>query len=107
MLKAGFSTVDITPACDAAMVGGWTDLPVLGYRGSLSANTVVLEKDGEKIAIVSAELCQITTELTDFVREETERRFGIPKKNVHVAATHVHSGPKVSNDPGDRPHLQL
>ena len=101
MLMAGFSTVDITPACDAGLVGSWTDLPVKGYRGSLSANTVVLEKNGETLAIISAELCQIPNEVCDFVREEVERRFGIPKKNVLVAATHVHSGPKVTNNPSD------
>ncbi|NLD87176.1 MAG: hypothetical protein GX633_02825 [Clostridiales bacterium] len=100
-LRAGFSVVDITPPLNAPVVGSWTDRKIDGYKGPLSANTVVLEKNRERIAIISAELCEPETSLSNFVREEVERRFNIPKKNVFVAATHVHSGPKVTNDPND------
>ena len=99
--KAGFFQTDITPPLHVPCAGSWTDVAVTGYLEPLKANAVVLDDGQSKAAIVSLELCGACETLTNDIRREIERRCGIPEDNVLVHTTHVHSGPKTTDDPND------
>lgn len=107
MISAGFYRVDITPPLDAPVVGSWTDLDITGYSGPLMANALVLEDGCSKTAIVSVEIAGIENGLCDQARREIESRCGIPYERIILCSTHVHSGPKTTEEADDHYSQQL
>ena len=62
-------------------------------RDDLFAKAVVLEQDGEGMALISCDLCVITVELARQAAAQVEQQTGIPACRVLIAATHTHTGP--------------
>jgi len=99
--KAGFFQTDVTPPLHIPCAGSWTDVDITNYLEPLKANAVVLDDGQNKAAIVSLELCSVSEMLANDIRREIEQRCGIPEGNVLVHTTHVHSGPKTTDDLDD------
>ncbi len=97
MLKVGVSCVDITPPVGIGLVGFAEREPSsIGVHDRLKANSVVIS-DGETTAVlVSSDLLYVDDSLVKMVREEANRRTGIPKKQITVVCTHTHYGPAVT-----------
>jgi len=95
-LKVGVAERVITPPVGVPL-GGYAGRPSpsVGVHDDLHARALVLEVGGERAAVVSLELLYPTPELVKAVREEAERRAGVPADSVLVAAVHTHSGPSV------------
>lgn len=95
-LKVGVSERVITPPIGIPM-GGYAGRPgpAVGVHDDLKARALVIEAGGERAAVVSLDLLYPTPELVKEVREEAERRVGVPAESVVVAAVHTHSGPSV------------
>ncbi|MCC6050671.1 MAG: neutral/alkaline non-lysosomal ceramidase N-terminal domain-containing protein [Thermofilum sp.] len=95
-LKVGVAERVITPPVGVPL-GGYAGRPgpSVGVHDDLHARALVLEAGGERAALVSLELLYPTPELVKVVREEAERRAGVPADSVLVAAVHTHSGPSV------------
>jgi hypothetical protein len=95
-LRVGVSHADITPPPGTPMEG------YIGRRGvsqgvhdRLFAKATVLEDgSGKKFAIVSVDLIGVGEWIVNSARKRIESRTGIIDKNVMIAATHTHSGPR-------------
>jgi len=67
--------------------------PATGVHDDLYVTALVVESGGGKAAIVAADLIGFSLEFTAGVRDEVERRTGIPGANVALCASHTHYGP--------------
>ncbi len=93
---AGAAKIDITPSCSVWMDGMIRTHPSQGVHDSLSARALVLangEDRAEAFAIVSVDVCVLSTEQASTVRTMVARRTDIPANQIMVATTHTHSGP--------------
>ncbi len=95
-LRAGFGMRDITPPPGVGMSSYAADSrQAVGFRQRLRARAIVLEDaDGQRIALVVADLGQISLLLHRRVAERTLRsgsRVGADR--LILSATHTHSGP--------------
>ena len=94
MLSAGFSKISISPPLGAPLAGFAARKGVCeGIHDELYARSLVIENDGNAIAFVSVDVLAVSSEFVESVREKIERRTGIKKKSVMIAATHTHAGP--------------
>ncbi len=94
-LQVGTSRVKITPPLGTPMAGYYYMRGAEGVHDDLYARTIVIEKDGEKVAIVSCDLIEISAELASEVRERAEKSTGIPADHIMIGATHSHTGPVI------------
>lgn len=100
-LRAGAGQADITPPKTGYYLGGWTraDRVAKGQSTRLYANTLVLQRGNQKIALVAAELFSIPAGLQEDVAREV-KDLGFDQGTVLLAASHTHSGPGgFSNNP--------
>src|SRR3954471_6000767 len=93
-LRAGAGQADITPPQTGYYLGGWTraDRMAQGQSSRLYANTLVLQRGGQKVALVAAELFAIPAGM----QEDIARRvspLGFDRTTVLLQASHTHSGP--------------
>lgn len=94
MLSAGFSKISISPPIGAPLAGFAARQGVCeGIHDELFARSLVIEKEGNAVAFVSVDLLAVSSEFAGQVRENIERRTGIKKASVMIAATHTHAGP--------------
>jgi neutral ceramidase len=95
-LRVGIGHVDITPPSPTPMEGYIERSGVSqGVHDRLFAKAAVLEDaSGKKVAVISVDLIGVGKWIVDFARKGIESRIGIPRKNVMIAATHTHSGPR-------------
>ena len=92
-LLAGAGRADITPPTGFYMFG-WvrSDARSHGQHTRLFARTIVLERGGRKLALVSADLGAIPNGLVVDVAERLAGR-GFSEENLIVSASHTHSAP--------------
>ena len=93
-MKVGFSKVCITPPIGVHLEGySGRTFPSIGVHDDLYATTLVIEINGERIALISCDLIGLPVEFVKTVKEKISIQLGIPAANVLIAATHTHSGP--------------
>jgi len=94
-LRAGFGRVDITPPPGVGLAGnGPEGRRAAGYRVHLYARALLLEdRTGERVALVVADLAQVTPNLHRLTAARIRDSTGIGADRLVIAATHVHSGP--------------
>ena len=96
-MKAGVSSVDITPPIGVPL--GGNPRPCNAARSihdRLAANAICLAQDsGEKLLFIGLDLLGIDKELCDEIKGEIEKDTGIPARQIMISATHTHSGPNV------------
>jgi neutral ceramidase len=91
-LRAGVGRADLTPPTGYAF-GGWVraDRTGNGAQGRLNATALVLERDGRRVALVSAEVFAV---FAPMVRDAAKLAGpGWSEENVIVSASHTHAGP--------------
>lgn len=94
-LRAGSATREITPDEPVAMGGyGNRDGLSTGVHDPLKATALVLDDGAASIGVVSADLLNVSRELTRRVRRDLRER-GIDLDELLLAATHTHAGPYV------------
>lgn len=94
MLTAGFSKVCISPPIGAPLAGFAARQDTCeGIHDDLFSRALVIEKDGNAVAFVSLDVLAVSSEFVGRVRENIQRRTGIEKDAVMIAATHTHAGP--------------
>lgn len=98
-LKAGVAAVNITPPIGGYQAGFNQREPTVGIHDDLYAKALVLERDGVKTAIVTADILSLDTGLTARIRRLIRRQTGI--KHVLLTASHTHSGPFIGPWHGD------
>ena len=89
-LRAGFARRDITQPLGTPSSLGLT-VVVEEIWDPLSATAVVLEGDGQRVALVGMDLCGLLYESHRQIREAVSAASGIPPELVVVNSSHSHS----------------
>ena len=92
-LQAGAGRADITPPTGYYLMG-WvrSDAKSQGQLTRLFARSLVLERNGRKLALVAADLGFVPAGLVADVVERLESR-GFGEESVIISASHTHSAP--------------
>ncbi|MFC6285266.1 neutral/alkaline non-lysosomal ceramidase N-terminal domain-containing protein [Nocardioides sp. GCM10027113] len=92
-LRVGVGRADLTPPTGYFTMGNVrSDARATGQHTRLQARAVVLERGGEKVALVVADLCCVAGGLLTEAARMLEGH-GIDETRMVVAATHTHSAP--------------
>ena len=94
-LKAGVATVDITPPVGVELsgYGFYLERRSTGVLDPLAARALVLEADGERVAIVACDLLGVSRRVAQQTQALVERRAGVPAHALMLACSHTHAGP--------------
>jgi hypothetical protein len=87
---AGASKLKITPAGPTYLAGFNQNRKSLGVHDDLYARCLTLEKDGNRLTIVSLDLIGLLNEDVKEIIQRVKHEVG---ENVIIASTHTHSGP--------------
>ncbi|MBK8501170.1 MAG: neutral/alkaline non-lysosomal ceramidase N-terminal domain-containing protein [Saprospiraceae bacterium] len=96
-LGIGYAEVNYTPRIGLGMVGNYRgdDYASRGIHDSLFAKAIVaLGDDGNKIAIVSVDICNIKAGSVEYMRNTIAEASDLEAENILIHATHTHSGPE-------------
>jgi neutral ceramidase len=99
-LMIGSAAVKITPPIGIPMAGQYFERNALSIHDDLFAKTIVIEKNGVKVAIVTCDLVDISNQLVSDARMLAEKSTGIPAEHIMISATHTHTGPVIPS-PGN------
>ena len=99
-LRVGAAAVKITPPLGIPLAGQYFERGATAVHDDLFAKALVIEKGGEKVAIVSCDLVDIGTDIVPAVRKMAMKSTGIPEDHIMVSATHSHTGPVIPS-PGN------
>ena len=93
--SAGCAVTDLTPDGELPNYNGGT--MKLGTEDSgLLCHAVVFSEGDVEAAVVSCDATVMMRDLVLRIREEAERRSGVPARNVLIGATHTHACPATS-----------
>ena len=95
--RVGVATTDITPPLGIPMAGYYHARGADGVLDRLFSKAMVVEHEGQRIALVTLDIISVTRAITDQARAEIEKATGIPGDHVMVSATHAHTGPVLAN----------
>ena len=97
MLKVGMTRTDITPP-QGLELAGYPHYPRYntGAHDPLYAACMYLSDKGNEIAMVTLDLLFFSKKHVKAVRENVEKQYGIPAKNIMISCSHTHSGPWAS-----------
>lgn len=90
-LKAATAKIDITPPAGTPVVGHVRK--VSGVRDPIQAVLLLLDDGRTKAAIITLDLVNAPTEMTQRLRSAIGMSAGVPPENIMVATSHNHSGP--------------
>ena len=89
--RAGIAVRNVTPDPLLPVSGGvGPSHPATRKEGELTVRALVLEQEGTRLAIVSADFLGFPSLLGNRVRAAVKN---VPAKNILIGATHTHSGP--------------
>jgi len=91
VLRAGWSTINITPQIPIHMAGYGPRGPYQSVMDSLYAKVFVLSNGTIQAAIISVDLLMFPRSVKYLVYHELEK-YGYTKNNIFLAATHTHNG---------------
>jgi len=95
-LHAGAARIEITPPNGLPMGGYFARAePAQGVHDPLFARALVLDDGSLRVAIVAADLPEVSPAFAAAVRERIHRELGIPAAHTLLAVSHTHSGPLV------------
>lgn len=98
-IKIGMNERVITPPLGGEMAGfGIRKGVSQGVHDDLHARCMVVESSETAVAVLSASVVGLNQEIIDDTRKEVSARTGMPAFNIMMAATHTHSGPKITKE---------
>jgi len=98
--------MEITPPKGAPMGGylGHAE-PAEDVHDPLFARALVLDDGRQRVAILSADLPEVSPAFAADVRRRIEQELGVPAANTLFTVTHTHAGPLVVARPGGSPDV--
>ncbi len=94
--KVGFSTVNVNPNLGHEIAGYYVKRYAKGFLDDIEVSTLLLQKDGTNIAMISVDVCGINEDFGLDVSNMIEKATGISKDNVYLTATHSHTAPVIA-----------
>lgn len=94
-LNVGSASVKITPPVGTPMAGYYYVRGAEKVHDDLFSKALIIEKNDQKVAIVSCDLIEVPAELVAEVREMARKITGIPADHIMIGATHSHTGPVI------------
>ena len=98
--QVGMAKADITPKIGCLLYGYPSIRKATKVLDRLSVGVVFIKQDEKELMIISSEVCAITPQLNDRIRERIEEETGVKKENILYAAIHTHSGPVTRTSKG-------
>jgi neutral ceramidase len=95
--RVGVAAVDITPPLGIPMAGYYHARGADGVLDPLWSKAMVIEQEGERVALVVLDIISVTRALTDQARADIEKTTGLRGSSVMISATHAHTGPELAN----------
>jgi len=95
MIRAGAAEIDITPEIGRNVPGQWLRRKAECVHDPLLVNALVLEVEGDRVALVSADVLSLKNRVVAEARNLILDLAGIPPTHVFLAATHTHTGAPV------------
>ena len=92
MFRCGFCELDITPFAQTHIHGMFEERLMLDFHAAPCAKAVVMENDGEKVAILCLDSLYVYPTSYHEIVERASKHTGIKPENIMVAATHSHQG---------------
>src|SRR5438128_2539729 len=84
-LRVGRGAVKITPEPGTPMAGYYSTRLATGTHDDLMAKAIVLEKDGQKAALVACDLGALAPDIIEDARRLAEQATGIPGANIMIS----------------------
>lgn len=98
--KIGSNRQIITPPLGTPLYGYTTKRPASKVNDDLCVNAIYCEQNGVRGIIISADICSVTKEIVNTMRELINKETGVPFENISFSATHTHSGPAIKSSGG-------
>lgn len=98
--RIGCNKQIITPPLGTLLYGYTTKRPASKVNDDLCVNAIYCEQNGVSGVLISADICSVTKEIVNTIRELINIETGVPKENVSFSATHTHSGPAIKTSGG-------
>lgn len=95
-LMLGVSCKVITPEVGGQLYGYRPDVMSSSVNDDLTVTAFYFKQGDTQALMISATVCLINTDLSNEILSEISSRYGIPKQNCLLHATHTHSGPNVT-----------
>jgi hypothetical protein len=96
-MRVGVASTDVTPPLGIGMAGYYHERGADGVLDPLASKAVVIEVEGERVALVAVDILGITRAIVEQARANIEQTTGIKGANVMITATHAHTGPELAN----------
>lgn len=102
-LRVGAAAEVITPPNGSPMAGYYSARLSEGVDDDLFAKSIVIERDGVKVAMVVCDLVTMPRGVVEDARKLIAESPGIPADRVMISATHTHTGPIVIRNSAQDP----
>ena len=100
--KAGVAEGKITPPVGTHLVGFEARPgPSTGVHDDLFVRALVVSRGDTVIALVEADLVEVSKEAVAKIRNEVSKQTAIPPEQILISATHTHGGPGLEGSYGD------
>ncbi|MBR2466100.1 MAG: neutral/alkaline non-lysosomal ceramidase N-terminal domain-containing protein [Clostridia bacterium] len=99
-LNLGVAQGIITPEIGTPLYGYAPDVFSESVSDDLTATAYYFSEGETKALIIEATVCAIKQAFCDEIRAEIEKETGVSKEHVIIHATHTHSGPSLTGNPG-------
>lgn len=92
-VRVGAAAAEFLADDSMVIAGGIGPGKAVGQEGKLRSVAIVLEKGGNKLAIVACDVLMMTRQTLDPVVAEIEKTTGIPAAQILINCTHTHHAP--------------
>jgi len=100
--SAGVAEGKITPPVGTHLVGFEARPgPSTGIHDDLFVRALVVSRNNTVIALVEADLVEVSKEAVAKIRNEVSKQTAIPPEQILISATHTHGGPGLEGSYGD------
>jgi len=98
--KIGVGKEIISPPLGTLLYGYPRKRPASRVHDDLCVSAIACEQGDLRGVIISADICSVTFEITDRIRQAIYDITGVAKENISFSATHTHSGPAIKSSGG-------
>ncbi|MFA5089246.1 MAG: neutral/alkaline non-lysosomal ceramidase N-terminal domain-containing protein [Candidatus Omnitrophota bacterium] len=95
-MKIGFARTEITPPIGTYLSGQLLPVKAINIESPLYATAMCLDDGTAGVLLCSCDILMIPNQLNVQICSDVAKTTGLPKNNIVVCATHIHSGPNVA-----------